>query len=120
MIRRRLIQKMEYLAEALLPRHPPTDGELSALLTAHPERYALPRGSPCGRYSLAGSAIRLMQRLWPSGYERAFPWPTTDCGPCRDGSWGSASAGRTPSPPQRSRADAAFSAQLAKESFKRL
>lgn len=41
-VRRRLIQKMEYVAEALLPREQPSDEILSAQLRRHPERYALP------------------------------------------------------------------------------
>lgn len=41
-IRRRLTQKMEYLADALLPAHTPTDPELAALLDSHKERYLLP------------------------------------------------------------------------------
>ncbi len=68
-IRRRLIQKMEYLAEALLPRHAPTDGELSALITAHPERYALPerislRQIFIGRDRHPLDAETVAKRLW--------------------------------------------------------
>lgn len=39
-IRRRLLQKMEFLAEAEAPE--PDDAALQALLARHPERYALP------------------------------------------------------------------------------
>lgn len=41
-VRRRLIQKMEYLAEALQPRHVPTDAELRAQLEKDRTRYELP------------------------------------------------------------------------------
>ena len=41
-IRRRLIQKMEYLADALIPPSIPTDAELVALRDATPARYLLP------------------------------------------------------------------------------
>jgi hypothetical protein len=41
-VRRRLIQKMEYVAEALVPRQLPTDVELAAILHAHSDRYSLP------------------------------------------------------------------------------
>jgi hypothetical protein len=41
-IRRRLIQKMEYLLENTEPVPDPTDAELEAFIAAHPERYATP------------------------------------------------------------------------------
>jgi len=41
-VRRRLIQKMEYVAEALVPRELPTDAELAEILHAHRDRYSLP------------------------------------------------------------------------------
>lgn len=41
-IRRRLTQKMEYLAEALVTKSAPTEADLHALMEAHPERYRLP------------------------------------------------------------------------------
>ncbi len=40
-VRRRLVQKMEFLNQASRPRLPPSDADLKALLDAHPERYAL-------------------------------------------------------------------------------
>jgi hypothetical protein len=41
-IRRRLVQKMEYLLENTEPVPDPTDAELEAFIAAHPERYATP------------------------------------------------------------------------------
>ena len=41
-VRRRLIQKMEFLIENTEPVPAPTDAELERLLAAHPERYASP------------------------------------------------------------------------------
>ena len=41
-VRRRLIQKMEFLIENTEPVPAPTEAELEAYLTAHPERYASP------------------------------------------------------------------------------
>ena len=41
-VRRRLIQKMEFLLESSEPLPTPTDAELRATLEAHPDRYATP------------------------------------------------------------------------------
>jgi len=41
-VRRRLIQKMEFLIENTEPVPEPTDAELEAFVAAHPERYATP------------------------------------------------------------------------------
>jgi hypothetical protein len=41
-VRRRLLQKMEFLLEGLHPIPEPTDAELQAYLTAHVERYRTP------------------------------------------------------------------------------
>lgn len=41
-VRRRLIQKMEFLIENSEPVPPPTDAELERFLAAHPDRYASP------------------------------------------------------------------------------
>ena len=41
-VRRRLIQKMEFLLESTEPLPAPTDAELQATLEAHPEHYATP------------------------------------------------------------------------------
>jgi len=41
-VRRRLIQKMEFLLESTEPLAAPTDADLQATLEAHPERYATP------------------------------------------------------------------------------
>lgn len=41
-VRRRLVQKMEFLTEDLEPAREPTDAELAAQLAAHPERWAEP------------------------------------------------------------------------------
>ena len=41
-VRRRLIQKMEFLLESTEPVPPPTDAELEAYLAAHRERYTSP------------------------------------------------------------------------------
>jgi hypothetical protein len=41
-VRRRLLQKMEFLLESTEPVPAPTDAELQASLDAHPERYATP------------------------------------------------------------------------------
>lgn len=41
-VRRRLIQKMEFLIENTEPVPEPTDAELEAFIAAHPERYATP------------------------------------------------------------------------------
>jgi hypothetical protein len=41
-VRRRLIQKMEFLLENTDPIAPPTDAELQTYLTAHADRYASP------------------------------------------------------------------------------
>lgn len=41
-VRRRLVQKMEFLTEDLEPVREPTDDELAAHLAAHPERWAEP------------------------------------------------------------------------------
>jgi peptidyl-prolyl cis-trans isomerase C len=41
-VRRRLIQKMEFLTEDLDPVPAPTDAELEAWIAAHPERYGVP------------------------------------------------------------------------------
>ncbi len=40
-VRRRLVQKMEFLNQGLEARPPPTDADLQALLERHPERYML-------------------------------------------------------------------------------
>lgn len=47
-VRRRLLQKMEFLNDALDPLAEPTDAELEGFLASHAERYALP-----GRVSLS-------------------------------------------------------------------
>jgi peptidyl-prolyl cis-trans isomerase C len=41
-VRRRLVQKMHYLLEDVLPPPPPTDAELTAWLQAHPDEYTRP------------------------------------------------------------------------------
>jgi peptidyl-prolyl cis-trans isomerase C len=41
-VRRRLVQKMQFLLENLEPVHPPTDAELQTFLAAHAARYRVP------------------------------------------------------------------------------
>ncbi len=40
-VRRRLVQKMEFLNQDMAPLAPPTDADLAAVLARHPERYRL-------------------------------------------------------------------------------
>jgi hypothetical protein len=42
-VRRRLVQKMEFLLDDMAAPAPPTDADLQAWLAAHPERYRTPR-----------------------------------------------------------------------------